>query len=65
MRKCPVCGKRLMPTKEDVYRIPVAAFFKLGAEYHECMDCPQCGCQVLLNTRYGCKEEPKKEVEVK
>lgn len=51
--RCNVCGAELNPRKEDLYHIPQLALMKAAPEYKECMDCPKCGCQNVLNTRYG------------
>ena len=53
MRRSSVCGKWLRPQKDEVYLVPITAVINLNSEYHECTDCPRCGCQTILNTRFG------------
>lgn len=53
-KQCGVCGTELAPTKETVYTVRemkgLAGIFR-GASYFDAMDCPNCGCQVVLVPR--------------
>lgn len=65
--KCEVCGHRFKLKKENAYLVKKAATiapaFSGGTETQECFDCPQCGCQQVLNERlkqvgFSCKHTP-------
>lgn len=53
--KCKVCGKRFIPKKNKVYRVKesIGTFEALtkAAKTIECIDCPRCGTQRMLNIR--------------
>ena len=53
--KCKVCGKRFIPKKHKVYRVKesIGTFEALtkAAKTIECIDCPRCGTQRMLNIR--------------
>jgi len=53
--KCKICGKRFTPKKDKVYRVKesLGTFEALSkaAKTIECIDCPRCGVQQLLNIR--------------
>ena len=55
MRKCNVCGKRFTLSKEHVYQVsepqPVTKMLVDAVKVYDVMDCPQCGCQMLLKVR--------------
>lgn len=53
--KCSVCGKRFRPKKDMMYQVRAISF--IGVMYHECVDCPRCGCQHKVNSRWV--NEPK------
>lgn len=53
--KCKVCGKRFKPTADKRYTTiksesPLQAL-TTPAKTIECFDCPQCGCQIMVNIR--------------
>ena len=54
--KCPVCKKRFTPYKKNVYLVQTISF-TTNKMYHECTDCPRCGCQIKLNERISDKKE--------
>lgn len=58
--KCPVCKKRFTPKKKDLYLVQEISFTR-NKIYHECMDCPRCGCQIKLNIRVNNEKERAKE----
>jgi len=48
--KCSVCGYRVTPKRERTLRVDN----NLSANnfiYSDAMDCPNCGCQILLKLR--------------
>ena len=53
--KCKVCGMRLKPTKETAYQVveslSVAQVLTNTAKTFDAMDCPRCGCQLVLKVR--------------
>lgn len=54
--KCEICGKTFPLNKEYVYQIrkelPVLASLTEPAQTYDVIDCPFCGCQKILKTRY-------------
>lgn len=52
---CEVCGCRLIPTKEAVYqtrsRLSLIAPLTGEPSVFDTIDCPRCGCQILLKIR--------------
>lgn len=62
--KCLVCGSDFILNATDKYivNIPASAVSKalLGTydKIFEAFDCPQCGCQNLVNERFSVKELP-------
>ena len=53
---CKVCGNKFTPFKSRKYEvvIPTASFGIYNGEPRigEAFDCPMCGCQHIVNTRY-------------
>lgn len=53
--KCDVCGYKFKVEKEKVYTAKTTCSFtemlSKAPEYVSVMDCPKCGCQVLLKIR--------------
>lgn len=54
-KTCGVCGYRITPTKEEIYvaeepRGIVEALTQPPKRF-SAMDCPRCGCQILLVIR--------------
>lgn len=53
--KCKICGKRFIPKTGKVYRVKesvgVIASLATPAKTIECVDCPRCGVQHMLNIR--------------
>lgn len=52
---CGVCGYRITPKKEEIYvaeepRAFVDALTKPPTRFNA-MDCPRCGCQIMLAVR--------------
>lgn len=63
---CDVCGRGTMPTKETIYiaEEPRGAMEMLTQpqKLFNAMDCPCCGCQIVLNRRFPrVGTEPNKE----
>lgn len=62
--KCFVCGSDFVLNATDKYivNVPASAVSKafLGAndKIFEAFDCPHCGCQNLVNERFGAEELP-------
>ena len=52
--KCNVCGHEFTPKKENKYIASqqTAPVFGL-TKYYNCFDCPQCGCQIVVQERYS------------
>lgn len=54
--KCKVCGKRFSPDSKRLYQVTEA--FSVSSlvtkplnVVYDAMDCPRCGCQMVLNER--------------
>ncbi len=66
-KKCSVCGKRFMPTKETTYLAKegesVLSALSKQADFFDAIDCPRCGCQTVLKKRMQIYEERKCEDE--
>lgn len=70
--RCKVCGKEFIPKSQDRYTareneskggIVAALSGESGPELYDCFDCPQCGCQMVVNRRLeGLKNEKKNKV---
>lgn len=61
--KCKVCGNRYTPDIKNRYEArlsseTVVTLIK-SAKVAECFDCPQCGCQTIVNERHTRTEAPK------
>lgn len=54
--KCSVCGNRFMLARTQVYRVtsPTTVLSQLVGtnETHDAIDCPRCGCQMILHNRW-------------
>lgn len=50
-QKCTVCGHRFTLRKENTYQVAKAAFMMVLATILDAVDCPMCGCQVVLSER--------------
>jgi len=64
--KCNGCGKRFVPHKDGVYQAYDAKDFKLFGEpkkVYDAIDCPHCGCQILLWPRLPRLTDEAKELE--
>lgn len=53
--KCKICGKRFKLIKDKRYEV-VKTPTKIAAlteeeKCYECFDCPNCGCQNIVNIR--------------
>ena len=62
MKRCKVCNAKLILTNDRRYVVmkPTTAISKLLCEQitaYECFDCPQCGCQNIVNVREGAESE--------
>lgn len=55
---CEVCGEEFELRKNDIYIADVFnSPFEVSAHWNA-IDCPKCGCQILLKRRYnGSKNE--------
>lgn len=59
--RCEVCGKEFIPKSKDRYTAKenmvkggLSAAFSgelKNPELYDCFDCPQCGCQMVVNRR--------------
>ena len=52
---CKVCGSEFPPKKEGKYIVQKSGLNTLmeGVKSYECFDCPECGCQNIVNIREG------------
>lgn len=52
---CKVCGAGFEPKKENKYLVHKAGLSQIleGQKCFECFDCPECGCQNIVNIREG------------
>lgn len=63
-KKCGVCGYRFTPKKEEVYtaeepRAFVDCISKAPTRF-SAVDCPECGCQIMLTVRAQRIAEPER-----
>lgn len=59
--KCKVCGDNFTPYKSNKYEVVIPSMFgpdSIGEAY----DCPWCGCQHIVNTKYMTVEEHLKKM---
>ena len=53
---CKVCGNKFTPFKSRKYEVvipsPSFSFYDGQPRIGEAFDCPMCGCQHIVNTRY-------------
>lgn len=64
-KTCGVCGYRITPTKEEIYvaeepRAFVEALTTPPTRFNA-MDCPRCGCQIMLAVRDDRINIPKRD----
>ena len=63
--KCKVCGKRFVLERENKYETvnEEKGLLSLAtkAVVYEAFDCPQCGCQNIVNEKIGRRLENDKE----
>lgn len=53
---CKVCGKQFELKKDNKYVVAEnkgLSSIANGYKYFECFDCPECGCQNIVNIREG------------
>lgn len=51
---CSTCGYRFEPEKERLYIAKtIGTGMMLSGDEYNAMDCPRCGCQVLLSKHYA------------
>lgn len=51
--KCKVCETEFLPNKELRYTAKNTDIYMFGSKYYDCFDCIECGCQIVVNTRYS------------
>ena len=58
--RCKVCGKEFIPESQNRYTakekmvkggFSTALSGEAEPEQYDCFDCPQCGCQMVVNRR--------------
>ncbi len=53
---CGVCGYRVTPKKEEIYVVEeprgVMEALTQPPKRYNAMDCPYCGCQIVMNRRF-------------
>jgi len=50
---CSVCGNTISNLKKEKTVVTKRSeILNLPTEYSDVMDCSNCGCQIILNTRY-------------
>lgn len=64
MVKCSICGEQVELRKENRYEVLIKAsalqkYFGIKDQLYEAFDCPNCGCQMLMQERFQAKEEVK------
>ena len=63
--KCKICGKRFKMQKENKYLVKAGEKEFEGliraAKVFEAFDCPQCGCQNIVNIREGSHDWRREE----
>ena len=60
---CKVCKKEFELKKEDKYIVAEdkgVVNIMNGVKYYECFDCPECGCQNIVNIREGSNESTRR-----
>ena len=64
--QCSTCGEKVAPKREDTVqeRINVVgAVFQGGYRFLDVMDCPVCGCQIILTERLYLGTESPSELQ--
>ena len=65
--RCSVCGCYFMPDKQTVYIVeePRSAIelITVAPMYFSAVDCPRCGCQILLASRAQRVDDANEEVQ--
>lgn len=59
---CKVCGDTFTPFKSRRYEViipPISFGLYSQPKIGEAFDCPMCGCQHIVNTRYKTVKEKK------
>lgn len=64
MIKCSICGEQIELRKENRYEVLIKASalqksFGNKDHLYEAFDCPNCGCQMIMQERFPVKEEAK------
>lgn len=64
MIKCSICGEQIELRKENRYEVFIKASalqksFGIKDRLYEAFDCPNCGCQMIMQERFPVKEEAK------
>ena len=52
-KKCSICGRYFQMARNNIYRVRVGELGGInyfGTTY-DAIDCPKCGCQMLLSKR--------------
>ena len=53
---CKVCGEEFRPHRDHRYTVqrdPGLGFFIATPLFSDAIDCPHCGCQIVLGSRLG------------
>lgn len=66
-KKCPICGFKFVVKKQDKYlvtkNLSISESFTKSADKYDAIDCPFCGCQILLSIRESRITEDRKDDE--
>ena len=53
--KCNVCGSQFVPKRDQIYqaqeRLGITQSLSQASKIFDVIDCPTCGCQVILSVR--------------
>ena len=58
---CEVCGEEFRPHRDKRYTAVEVTGILVPNLYHDAIDCPHCGCQILLGDRFRSFKEDDDE----
>ena len=63
LKKCNICGYKFKINKKEKYTVITKSSLLQAEEKYDAIDCPNCGCQIMLWPRYmKVNDEEKTEV---
>ena len=48
---CDICGNYIEPNKDLVYEVSKTKYTLVENDKYNAIDCPRCGCQIILKKR--------------